>query len=127
VLAATDEHPGNIRERITQLLRGVKSLCEVELLRDNRVDNIDLWIQQSSYDASIPFQMLQSYEAPLEIRVQSRKLGLGHLYSRLVTEWMDSSTPMSEVPVPDDDESLVASSKKSSLNYIKTQLLTLSS
>ncbi|KAI1753049.1 hypothetical protein F4782DRAFT_539794 [Xylaria castorea] len=103
VLTAVEKHPDNIRERITELLRGVKSLCEIELAQDIRVLNIDLWLQQSAYDTSIPFQMLQSYEALLrsKLEVQSRKLGIGHLWSRLVTEWMNSTTPISEAPDSD--------------------------
>ncbi|KAJ2991443.1 hypothetical protein NUW58_g2511 [Xylaria curta] len=107
VLAAADKHPNSIRERITQLLRGVKDLCETELAQDHRVLNIDLWLQQSSYDTSIPFKMLQSYEALLrsKLEVQSRKLGIGHLWSRLVTEWMNSSTPMSEASDSENESS----------------------
>lgn len=107
VLSAADKHSDNIRERITQLLRGVKDLCEAELARDTRVLNIDLWLQQSSYDPSVPPQMLQSYEVLLrsKLEVQSRKLSIGYLWSRLVTEWMNSSTPMSEAPGSEDESS----------------------
>ncbi|GAW15045.1 hypothetical protein ANO14919_044530 [Xylariales sp. No.14919] len=100
VLSAAALHPDNIRERITQLLSGVKKLCDRQLTADPQVLNIDLWLQQSSYDASIPSQMLQSYETLLrsKLEVQSRKLGMAHLWSRLVTEWMNSSTPMGAVP-----------------------------
>ncbi|KAI1438585.1 hypothetical protein GGR50DRAFT_685279 [Xylaria sp. CBS 124048] len=105
VLAAVDSHPGDIRGRITELLRGVKDLCKTELSQDYRVLNVDLWLQQASYDASIPAHMLQSCEDLLRAKldVQSRKLNIGHLWSRLVTEWMDSSTPMSGAPAADDE------------------------
>ncbi|KAI1118101.1 hypothetical protein F5Y14DRAFT_297296 [Nemania sp. NC0429] len=107
VLSAADKHSDNIRERITQLLRGVEDLCEPQLARDTRVLNIHLWLQQSSYDPSVPAQMLRSYEALLrsKLEVQSRKLSIGYLWSRLVTEWMNSSTPMSEAPGSDDESS----------------------
>ncbi|KAF2972289.1 hypothetical protein GQX73_g1341 [Xylaria multiplex] len=100
VLSAAALHPDNIHERIAQLLSGVKKLCDRQLANDPRVLNIDLWLQQSSYDASLPPHMLQLYEALLrsKLEVQSRKLGIAHLWSRLVTEWMDSSTPIGEVP-----------------------------
>lgn len=100
VLAAAEKHPGNIRERITELLSGVKSLCEPELAQDTRVLNIDLWLQQSAYDSSMPVQMLESYETLLrsKLEVQSRKLGIGQLWSRLVTEWINSTTPIGEAP-----------------------------
>ncbi|RWA11663.1 hypothetical protein EKO27_g3456 [Xylaria grammica] len=105
VLSAAALHPDNIRERITQLLSGVKKLCDRQLTTDPQVLNIDLWLQQSSYDASIPSQMLRSYETLLrsKLEVQSRKLGMAHLWSRLVTEWMNSSTPMSAVPDSSSD------------------------
>ncbi|KAI0878529.1 hypothetical protein GGS24DRAFT_443235 [Hypoxylon argillaceum] len=107
VLSAAAEHPNNIHERITQLLRGVKNLCEADLVKDSRISNIDLWLQQSSYDPSVPFKMLQSYEELLrsKLEVQSRKLSIGYLWSRLVTEWMNSSTPMSEAPDSADESS----------------------
>ncbi|KAI0445711.1 hypothetical protein F4803DRAFT_507060 [Xylaria telfairii] len=105
VLAAADKYPDNISERITQLLRGVKSLCEPELAQDMRVLNIDLWLQQSVYDSSMPLQMLESYEALLrsKLEVQSRKLGIGQLWSRLVTEWINSTTPIGEAPDSNDE------------------------
>ncbi|KAI1820534.1 hypothetical protein F4861DRAFT_54483 [Xylaria intraflava] len=104
VLAATEKHTGDIRERITELLRGVNDLCETELSQDHGVQNVNIWLQQSSYDASMPTQMLQSYEALLrsKLEVQSRKFSIGILWSRLVTEWMDSSTPISEASDSDD-------------------------
>ncbi|KAI0541351.1 hypothetical protein GGR58DRAFT_510945 [Xylaria digitata] len=108
VLSAAALHPNDIHKRITQLLGGVKKLCDKQLADDPRVLNIDLWLQQSSYDASIPSHMLQLYETLLrsKLEVQSRKLGIAHLWSRLVTEWMDSSTPMGEAPdsSPEIDE-----------------------
>ncbi|KAI8955216.1 hypothetical protein F4801DRAFT_378899 [Xylaria longipes] len=114
VLAAAEKHPDNIRERIAELLRGVNSLCETELAQDTRVLNVDLWLQQSAYDTSIPFQMLQSYEALLrsKLEVQSRKLGIGHLWSRLVTEWMNSTTSIGEAPASDDESDEVDRQEK---------------
>lgn len=110
VLAAAEEHPDNIRKRIKELLRGARKLCDAGLNLQNPVWNIDLWLQQSSYDASIPHQQLQSYEAFLrsKLEVKSRKLGLAHLYSRLIAEWLDpSTTPISVAPVPGDEQSLM--------------------
>ena len=95
VLAGADEHPTDQRTRITQLLRGVEELYP-EVIEDNRVKNIRFWLEQSRYDASVPAEMLESSERVLrsKLEVQSRKLALAHLYSRLITEWMESSTPM---------------------------------
>ncbi|KAI0202569.1 hypothetical protein F4808DRAFT_449627 [Astrocystis sublimbata] len=105
VLAAADKHPSDVRARINELLRGVKTICDPDLAKDKRVENISTWLQQSTYDASLPFHMLQSYEALLrsKLEVQSRKLGIGHLWSRLVTEWMNSTTPMDETPASNDE------------------------
>ncbi|TGJ79462.1 hypothetical protein E0Z10_g9311 [Xylaria hypoxylon] len=105
VLSAAALHPDNIRERITQLLGGVKKLCDRQFATDPQVLNVDIWLQQSSYDASIPSQMLQSYEVLLrsKLEIQSRKIGMAHLWSRLVTEWMNSSTPISEAPDSNDE------------------------
>lgn len=107
VLAAAEKHPDNIRERITELLSGVKSLHLEDWAGDPSFNNIDLWLQQSKYDASVPYQLLQSYETVLrsKLDVQSRRLDLGRLWSRLVTEWMDSTTPMAETPSSDDGPS----------------------
>ena len=96
VLAAADGCPEDRRKRITQLLRGVEELYP-EAVEDNRVSNIRFWLQQSWYDASVPGEILESSEDVLrsKLEVQSRKLGLAHLYSRLITEWMNSSATMS--------------------------------
>lgn len=107
VLDAADKHPDNIRERITELLSGVKNMHLDDWVGDPSFNNIDLWLQQSKYDASIPHQLLRSYEAVLrsKLDVQSRRLDLGRLWSQLVTEWMDPTTPMAELPSSDDGPS----------------------
>ncbi|KAI1171649.1 hypothetical protein F4777DRAFT_591057 [Nemania sp. FL0916] len=107
VLSSAGEHTNDIRKRITHLLRGVKELCGAKEARDARISNINLWLQQSSYDPSVPPHMLESYETLLrsKLEVQSRKLSIGYLWSRLVLEWMNSSTPMDDIMVLDNEES----------------------
>lgn len=80
------------RTRITQLLKGVEDLYP-GAAEENVVRNIQHWLSQSKYDVCVPDHLLQSYEETLrsKLEVQSRKLGLGHLYARLVTEWMSAS------------------------------------
>lgn len=99
VLAAAAAHPEDIRERIKQLLQGLQELYPEAINEDkqHRVPNVRHWVKQSVYDASVPEETLRSAEDLLrdKLEVQSRRLNLAHLYSRLVTEWMDpSSAPM---------------------------------
>ncbi|GJC83204.1 hypothetical protein ColLi_06042 [Colletotrichum liriopes] len=83
-------------ERIGCLLRGVKELYRGENDGDSSIDNIDSLLAQSKYDASVPARMLQSSEELLrsKLDVQSHKLSMAHLYSSLVTEWMNPGQPM---------------------------------
>ncbi|KAI1506010.1 hypothetical protein F5X99DRAFT_415670 [Biscogniauxia marginata] len=87
VLGRAAKHPGDIRERITELLRGVADL-DSYAMNDPEVNNIRFWLHQSKYDPSMPVRILQSAEEVLRssLEVQSRRLGLAHLYLRLVTE-----------------------------------------
>jgi hypothetical protein len=103
VLTAAARYPDNRRKRIAKLLRGVNVLYP-EALEDNQVRNVQHWLDQSAYDASVPDHMLQSYEDLLrsKLEVQSRRLGLAHLYARLVTEWM---TPPSDEPGSSEEDS----------------------
>ncbi|KAI1809869.1 hypothetical protein GGS20DRAFT_580345 [Poronia punctata] len=105
----TYQHNAINPERIERVLHGVNGLGQYNIDVDSKVWNIEWWLQQSSYDASILTHMLQSYEEYLrsKLEVPSRKLGLAHLHSRLVSEWMDSSAaPISGGLAPDEDESL---------------------
>ncbi|GKT89311.1 hypothetical protein Ct61P_07161 [Colletotrichum tofieldiae] len=83
-------------ERIGCLLRGVNELYRREPDGDSGIDNIDSLLAQSRYDASVPARMLQSSEELLrsKLDVQSHKLSMAHLYSSLVTEWMNPGQPM---------------------------------
>ncbi|KAI0600472.1 hypothetical protein F4775DRAFT_546072 [Biscogniauxia sp. FL1348] len=120
VLAAAAKHPDDVHKRIAELLRGVADLYP-EALGDHKVKNIRCWLQQSKYDPSMPAEILQSSEEVLrsKLEVQSRKLGLAHLYSRLVTEWMNSTTPMDEAAaVPDDASFEVVDRQKERLQEL---------
>jgi hypothetical protein len=78
--------------RINFLLEGVESL-NPEAFKSPTVKNIKHWLSQSKYDVSVPAEFMQSHEELLRshLEVPSRKLALGHLYARLITEWMDAS------------------------------------
>lgn len=98
-------------ERISCLLHGVKELYRTKDDNENEksINNIINLLAQSRYDASLPAHMLQSCEDFLrsKLEVESRKLSMAHLYSRLVTEWMDPGDPM-------EDASVAASSEEDS-------------
>lgn len=104
------------RTRIRQLLRGVKDLYP-GASTENAVNNIRHWLNQSKYDVSVPQELLQAHEETLRSRleVQSRKLGLGHLYARLVTEWMAAST------AGDDATAAAAASETGSFEIVDRQ------
>lgn len=75
--------------------------------------NICHWFNQSKYDINVPNELVQSYEKTLRSKseVQSRKLGLGHLYARLVMEWMSASA----------GEATAASSEEDSFELVNRQ------
>ncbi|KAL2018054.1 hypothetical protein VTK56DRAFT_1320 [Thermocarpiscus australiensis] len=93
----------NERERLACLLDAVEELYPTAA-KGPDLTNIKRWLAQSRYDASIPVSKLASFSRQLRAKldIQSRKLDLAHLYSRLLTEWM--SQPESESsPASADD------------------------
>lgn len=90
VLSSADPKLVDQRQRIARLYQGVTDLYP-EALANSRVKNVQRWLEQSKYDASINNGMLESYEDLLRstLEIQTRKLGLARLYTKLVTEWMD--------------------------------------
>ena len=92
------------RIRITQLLKGVEDLYP-GAAEENAVRNIRHWLSQSKYDVNVPDELVQSYEETLrsKLEVQSRRLGLGHLYARLVTEWMSASAGDAAAATSEED------------------------
>ena len=120
VLAKAGQHADNPHERIAHLLCGVEDLYP-ESLSDHKVQNVKFWVQQSRYDASVPPDMLATCEELLrgKLEVQSRRLALAHLYSRLVTEWMEPAAPMSgDDPVAIDDSFEVVDRQKERLQEL---------
>ncbi|KAJ0312324.1 hypothetical protein COL5a_002004 [Colletotrichum fioriniae] len=97
ILQEADENTDQ-GDRISCLLRGVKELYSKGRDGDPGVDNIDNLLAQSKYDTSVPPSMLQLSEDLLrsKLDVQSHKLSMAHLYSRLVTEWINPGNPMED-------------------------------
>lgn len=111
ILAAADEAPHQ-RERVLRLLEGVEDLDRASNRRtptssSNDLSNIRRWLFQSHYDSSIPSTTLDGFEIQLraQLDVRTRRLDLGSLYSRLLTEWLDSSTSNEEQLLVEDTDS----------------------
>ncbi len=79
--AAADE-----RDRLACLIQAVRELYP-PAAKDTGLDNLQRWLDQSRYDASIPISKLASFNSQLraQLDIQSRKLDMAHLYSRLLT------------------------------------------
>ncbi|KAK5660818.1 hypothetical protein OQA88_12187 [Cercophora sp. LCS_1] len=100
--AATDQ-----RDRLECLLEAFKELYP-GASKDRSLTNIERWLTQSRYDASIPATKLADFDEQLRAKldIQSRKLDMAHLYSRLLTEWMDQpiADPLENLPTDDNDD-----------------------
>ena len=98
---------GDQRDRLACLLEAFKELYP-GASKDRSLANIERWLTQSRYDASIPVSKLASFDEQLrgKLDIQSRKLDMAHLYSRLLTEWMDQPTsdPLENLPAEDNDD-----------------------
>ncbi|KAJ5080885.1 reverse transcriptase [Penicillium angulare] len=92
----------NSRERVACLLEGAKDLSP-NAYQSPEVRNIEHWVEQARYDASIPLKKLEEFETYLRnlLDAQSRKLNLADLYSRLLTEWMDPVSEKEQSPLED--------------------------
>lgn len=118
VLEAAREVDDDPRAKIALLLEGVEELnpsssSEVDL------SNIRRWLEQSHFDSTIPESMLQQFEAQLrsQLHVQTRRLDLGALYSRLLTEWLrptesgNEQVPFEDLEALDDSFEVVESDR----------------
>lgn len=79
--ASTDQ-----RDRLASLIEAFKELYP-GAAKDGALANTERWLTQSRYDASIPASKLASFDQQLRAKldIQSRKLDMAHLYSRLLT------------------------------------------
>jgi hypothetical protein len=79
--ASTDQ-----RDRLASLIEAFKELYP-GAAKDGALANTERWLTQSRYDASIPTSRLASFDQQIRAKldIQSRKLDMAHLYSRLLT------------------------------------------
>lgn len=79
--ASTDK-----RDRLASLIEAFKELYP-GAAKDGALANTERWLTQSRYDASIPASKLASFDQQIRAKldIQSRKLDMAHLYSRLLT------------------------------------------
>lgn len=102
------------RDRLSCLLAGCKELAlgrGSSADHSSQLDNIERWLSQSKHDASIPESKLASFDSQLrsKLGVQSRRLDMAHLYSRLLTEWMEHSSSSSPSPSSPSDAPVAVS------------------
>ncbi|KAL1835979.1 hypothetical protein VTJ49DRAFT_5745 [Mycothermus thermophilus] len=109
-------------ERVECLLKAVRELYPAAS-RDHNLRNIERWLAQSAYDASIPESTLVEFSRRLRtmLDIQSRKFSMAHLYSRLLTEWMNqppSENPSSSADDPDADSFEVVERQRQRLSEL---------
>lgn len=100
ILDSADPEKYNIRPRILSLHDGVK---ELGLSSKERLGNIKRWVTQSEHDVSVTQSKLEKFETELRslLHLQSRKLDLADLYSRLLIEWIENPDDGAEVGAGD--------------------------
>ena len=88
ILQDVDAVGDDSRARISRLLDGVKDLAPSKSGQFEQ--NVTRWLKQSHYDPTIPDRLLAEWEQLLrkKLDVQSRRLSLAELYSRLLTEFV---------------------------------------
>lgn len=96
LLAKANEVPASdIQGRIAVLLAGVRDLLPPNDDSSGylNLEKIELCTEQSKYDASIPEDMLRGFEERLrgKLDVQSRRLAMADLYSKMLQEWINPS------------------------------------
>lgn len=104
VLHSAAEAKDDQRERVLRLLRGVEYLNPPASTSSIDIKNIRRFLEQSHFDASIPRTMLDDFEARLrsQLDVQSRRLDLAALYSRLLTEWLNPKAVEDQTGLEDE-------------------------
>jgi hypothetical protein len=124
VLSSADDEAKDLRKKVSHLHAGVKDL---DVWSYDELKNISRWLHQSNYDPSVPDEMLMKFEKELRSRldIKSRKLELADLYSRLLTEWIDSpnledtESSMLENTSLDDPFEVVQTAQKERLQQLR--------
>ena len=106
VLEFVDEVNDDRRVRIDRLVAGLKELLPE--VSKGEIENIIRSTDQSKYDASIPDEMLESFESQLRAKfdIHSRRLSMADLYSQLLQEWINPSSDSETVATSEGDEDL---------------------
>ena len=116
--------PDHARARVSELLACVSDL---RVCSSQDLGNLRRWINQAEYDPSVGETALKGVESTLrsKLDIGSRKLDLADLYSRMLTEWIDSAnqvnieSPSAESTTLDDDFEMVQSRQKERLQQLR--------
>ncbi|KAH8432820.1 uncharacterized protein LDX57_010449 [Aspergillus melleus] len=125
-LLQTADRLTDIQDKTPRLLSGVKALFP-QTARDPVITDIERWLSQARYDSSISLEKLVSIQDQLISRldVNSRRLGLADLYSRLVMEWVNVDAEPNPSPgdssSDNDDYSVVEEKQKLHLENLCDQ------
>ena len=95
------------QERVERLVAAVKDE-NVPVSSDVDLSNILRWVDQSCVDTSVSHEKLLGFEEMLrgQLNMQTRRLDLADLYSRLLREWLSSSSvEFNELFVAEEDTS----------------------
>lgn len=105
VLEFADKANDDQRERINRLLTGIEELLP-EIAEEREIENIARSNDQSKYDASIPEEMLQSFENQLRAKfdIHSRRLSMADLYSQLLQEWISQGSDDERVATSEGED-----------------------
>ena len=112
------------RDRVSCILQGIKALrSENDNLKDNKIANIERWLDQARYDSSIPQEKLDSFQEHLiaTLDAQTMRLNIADLYSRLLTEWMEPSSGSDQIPEEEEDYLVVEERQKQRLQQLCDQ------
>ena len=122
-LEEAGKETSNVRKRVLGLHNRVAKL---EILSPSELENMRRWIDQAEFDPSIGDTALFKFEDALRSRleIESRKLSLADLYSRLLTEWIDSpnngeSEPSMSESTLDEPFEIVQSRQKERLQQLR--------
>jgi hypothetical protein len=104
ILEAAEKAELNKRRKVLELLQQVEKL-DLPSSSGVSLHNMKRWLHQSQFDDSIPEGMLEGFDERLrsQLDVQTRRLDLADLYSRLLREWLNSSNSEAETDLAVDD------------------------
>jgi hypothetical protein len=105
LLEAAEQAELNKRQKVLGLLKGVEEGLDLPSSSDVSLPNMKRWLDQSHFDDSIPEEMLQSTDeqSRCQLLVQTRRLDLADLYSRLLREWLNSNNSETEMELAVND------------------------